>query len=61
LIPVLKRRGWRPRVIAYDGYGSARPEHWRTNWPEPDQAAYTQSPRRTGAAADHDLGVAQAT
>ena len=27
VIPVLKRRGWRPRVIAYDGYGSARPEH----------------------------------
>ena len=24
-IPVLKRRGWRPRVIAYDGYGSAAP------------------------------------
>ena len=22
VIPVLKRRGWRPRVIAYDGYGS---------------------------------------
>ena len=27
VIPVLRRRGWRPRVIAYDGYGSARPEH----------------------------------
>ena len=25
MIPVLKRRGWRPRVIAYDGYGSASP------------------------------------
>ena len=25
MIPVLKRRGWRPRVIAYDGYGSAGP------------------------------------
>ncbi|MFC2599343.1 MAG: App1 family protein, partial [Actinomyces massiliensis] len=25
VIPVLKRRGWRPRVIAYDGYGSACP------------------------------------
>lgn len=25
-IPVLKARGWRPRVIAYDGYGSAGTE-----------------------------------
>ena len=24
-IPLLKARGWRPRVIAYDGYGSAAP------------------------------------
>ena len=30
---------------------SVCPEHWRTNWPDPDQAAYTQPPRRTGAAA----------
>ncbi|MDU0349709.1 hypothetical protein RWX45_12830, partial [Actinomyces sp. MRS3W] len=27
-IPVLRRRGWRPRVIPYDGYGSAdRAQH----------------------------------
>ncbi|WP_366180886.1 phosphatase domain-containing protein [Actinomyces timonensis] len=23
VIPVLKRRGWRPRVVAYDGYGTS--------------------------------------
>ena len=23
VIPVLKARGWRPRVIGYEGYGSA--------------------------------------
>lgn len=25
LIPVLRRRGWRPRIIPYDGYGLAAP------------------------------------
>ena len=24
-IPVLKRQGWRPRVIPYDGYGTSAP------------------------------------
>ena len=24
-VPVLKRQGWRPRVIPYDGYGTSAP------------------------------------
>ncbi len=24
-VPVLKRQGWRPRVIPYDGYGTSTP------------------------------------
>jgi len=48
VIPVLKRRGWRPRVIAYDGYGSAAhtraivelgvSDQHRRSWKMPTQA-----------------------
>ncbi|PHP53224.1 App1 family protein [Actinomyces ruminis] len=40
-IPVLRRRSWRPRVIPYDGYGSAAPgitEHPNPDTPPHDMA-----------------------
>ncbi|MBW3069190.1 MULTISPECIES: phosphatase domain-containing protein [unclassified Actinomyces] len=37
-IPVLKRRGWRPRVIPYTGYGSAAPAAHQDGAPPRDMA-----------------------
>ena len=35
-VPVLKRQGWRPRVIPYDGYGTSAPAESESN---PDHRA----------------------
>lgn len=52
VIPVLKRQGWRPRVIPYDGYGSAAPDA-----PGADPAGPADAPRpcRGSKAAPPDM------
>ena len=53
-VPVLKRQGWRPRVIPYDGYGTSAPAQSESSAPaDPPRPPSTQARRtkqtRTGA------------
>ena len=50
-VPVLKRQGWRPRVIPYDGYGTSAPAQPGPTAPRHQQQHQDTAPRRSTAGA----------